>query len=271
MQNQTYLSKDQIRKMAPSAFAENPYHTTSDKYVFVPTIEVVNAMESIGFYPVSARQSRVTKKNVKKEGYQKHVITFETKGDNIIRVGDSSVRIMLTNSSDGLQSFMLDAQVHRKVCDNGLIVGDSMIESVQCRHMGENVIKDITDGTQRIIEQVPLISDVVSDWSKMQLNKDEQSLYAKAALQLKYENLDESPIQSIDLARPRRYGDEGNDLWTAFNKAQDWMINGGVKGYNEKTRKRVTTKPVTSIDANRKINKALFEITSFFADRKNAV
>jgi hypothetical protein len=52
------LSDDQIRRYAPSVFADRPWQAMSDLYSFVPTSDVVSAMRQNGFVPVKAMQSR---------------------------------------------------------------------------------------------------------------------------------------------------------------------------------------------------------------------
>lgn len=51
------LSNDQLMKAAPSIFATQPWHAMSEKYFFIPTIDIVNKMRGEGFQPYSAMQS----------------------------------------------------------------------------------------------------------------------------------------------------------------------------------------------------------------------
>jgi hypothetical protein len=57
-------------------------------------------------------------------------------------------------------------------------------------------------------------------------------------------------------------------LWTVFNRVQEAMIRGGVRGHNRFTGKSFTSKPITAIDANIKLNKELFSTVQMMADLK---
>jgi hypothetical protein len=52
------LTNDMIRARAPSAFAETPHDSRSERYAFIPTSQVIDAMRNEGFLPVFAAQSR---------------------------------------------------------------------------------------------------------------------------------------------------------------------------------------------------------------------
>ena len=51
--------------------------------------------------------------------------------------------------------------------------------------------------------------------------------------------------------------DRAPDLWTTFNRVQENIIKGGVRGRNA-TGKRVTTRAVNGIDQDIKLNRALW-------------
>jgi hypothetical protein len=54
----TALSNEQLRSIAPSIFATQPYDKVSDRYSFIPTIDVVEKMRTEGFAPFSVTQSK---------------------------------------------------------------------------------------------------------------------------------------------------------------------------------------------------------------------
>lgn len=66
----------------------------------------------------------------------------------------------------------------------------------------------------------------------------------------------EPPVSAERIIQPRGWYEKGNDLWTAFNIVQDDLIKGGVPGRKAKG-KRITTRPVTGIDGDIKLNQAL--------------
>ena len=59
MRNQfEHLSFDEMHSLAPSIFAETPHESRSDRYVYIPTIQIVEGMMKEGFLPFSAMQAR---------------------------------------------------------------------------------------------------------------------------------------------------------------------------------------------------------------------
>ena len=51
------LNNDELKKLAPSLFQDQPYHEVSSKYHFIPTIEVVEQLRDKNWYPVSVNEA----------------------------------------------------------------------------------------------------------------------------------------------------------------------------------------------------------------------
>jgi hypothetical protein len=51
-----------------------------------------------------------------------------------VAVGDSLVEVVLVNSHDGTSSYKLMAGIFRLVCWNGMVVSESMQDSIAVRH-----------------------------------------------------------------------------------------------------------------------------------------
>ncbi len=51
---QTPLTIDQIAQYAPSALATRPHESRSDRYTYIPTVNVIEGMMRAGFQPFSA-------------------------------------------------------------------------------------------------------------------------------------------------------------------------------------------------------------------------
>jgi len=70
------LTNEEIIKLAPSAGAQTPHEMVSDRYSFVPTIQAVDMLRSVGWLPVSVKQAGV--RNDDRNGFQKHIIRFKS-------------------------------------------------------------------------------------------------------------------------------------------------------------------------------------------------
>jgi hypothetical protein len=257
--NQSPLSNDQLFRIAPSIFASEAHESTSERYEFLPTIDVVEALRAEGFQPVQAFQAR-TRIADRKE-FVKHTIRFQHESVGFKEVGDSKFQILLQNSHLGSSAFQISAGVYRLVCANGMVVADSVLDTHKVRHTGRLATLDnVIEGTYRIVDGVEGVEGQILDWQGRQLSAPAQQAFARAALQLRWDK-DEAPIAAEQLNQPRRLADKGDDLYTTFNRVQESLIRGGNRGRNAQGN-RTTTREVKSIDENSRINKALWTLAT---------
>lgn len=52
------LSDDQLRGLAPSAFAVGKHESRSERYTYIPTSAVIDGLRANGFAPTFAKQGR---------------------------------------------------------------------------------------------------------------------------------------------------------------------------------------------------------------------
>lgn len=269
------LTNDQLRRAAPSIFATQPWHGVSDKYAFIPTIDIVDALREEGFMPVLATQSPA--RIAGKGDYTKHMLRFRREQDMLPRVVDGNAHhiyakgqqpevpeIVLVNSHDRSSGFNINAGLYRLVCSNGLVVQSASFDSIRVRHMGANTKDEVIEGSFRIIEEMPVILEQMAEMKQVKLEPEQQRAYAEAALQLRWP-LDDagsatSPVMPGDLLRVRRIEDAGNDLWSTFNRVQENFIKGGLRGVGT-TGKRLRTRAIKSVGEDLRLNKALWTLT----------
>lgn len=258
------LSNDQLYRLAPSVFAQEHAGGLSEKYRFVPTIDVLEALRSEGFQPVGVATSR--SKTDDGRDYVKHTLRLRREQDLGITlkrggaVGQCVPELALTNSHNGTSGFILDAALHRLVCSNGLVCADSQ-GSLRYRHTGKDDLTGrILEGAYEIVEDFPLIADKVEEWSSIQLDQSQRLAFARAALPLRFDADPVSgayPVDAEQLLYPRRYGDRGTDAFTVFNVTQEALIRGGLYA-GRKNGRRQTTRRVTSVDRDLKLNRSLW-------------
>ena len=122
------LTNDQLRQMAPAIFSTSAKLDVSDKYKFLPTIEVVDGLRAAGWQPVKATEQRVN--TLERQGFQKHQLRFRRQDDLglVTKVGDVFPEIVLVNSHDRSSAYQLHAGLFRLACSNGMVVSDSTFE-----------------------------------------------------------------------------------------------------------------------------------------------
>jgi len=261
----TPLDNAMLMRMAPSIFALEPYHKMSDKYGFVPTIDVIEAMRSEGYQPFRAFEARTRIDD--KHGYVKHLIRLRH-ADAAPMKGDLFPEIILVNSHDGASAYQMHAGLFRLVCSNGMIVADSTFEKVSIRHSG-SVLEEAMRAAFAIGGEVPRIQDQVEQFQAITLTPNEQGIFAEAALSLRYPEA--PPINPVQLLNSRRYEDKDLSLFTTLNKVQENIVKGGIHGQSQgRTRRRMTTRAITGVDQDVKLNKALWLMAERMAELKQA-
>jgi len=257
----TPLDDNQLRRIAPSIFAEHPHESRTERYGYIPTIAVLDGLRREGFQPFMVAQSRCRDEG--KTEYTKHMLRLRHPGQIM---GEMTPEIVLINSHDGTSSYQMMAGIFRLVCQNGLVAGD-VVEDIRVRHSGGNIVDDVIEAAYEVVDGFDRVAGSIEEMRATSLTLPEKIAFADAALALKYE--DRAPIAAQQLLRPRRSEDADNNLWATLNLCQENLVKGGLKGRSASGR-RTTTRPVRSIDGDVRLNKALWILADRMAELKRA-
>lgn len=263
MDSNLILSTDEIRKAAPSVFAEQPAPTRSQRYAFIPTSQVVDALQQNNWLVTKAMESR-TKIEANK-GFTRHMLRFRQNLGSLLNVGDSRIEIVLVNSHNGTSAYSLSMGLFRLVCSNGMVVADSLFQSIRIMHTG-NIVNDVLNASADIIARAPKVLDTVREWGQIHLTAGEQLALAESAHQVRFP--EGSAIKPDQLLRVHRHADNGNSLWQTFNRIQENVIKGGAKAYDPEKQRRVRAREVKNISGNINLNKALWTLGERMAELK---
>ncbi|MEX3920517.1 DUF932 domain-containing protein [Paraburkholderia sp. BR10872] len=257
------LSDDQIGRVAPSIFATGKHESRSGRYTYIPTIDVLRGLRDEGFQPFMVCQT-----NVRDEGkrlHTKHMLRLRH-ADQII--GDEANEIVLLNSHDGTSSYQMLAGVLRFVCQNGMVAGDS-VRDIRIPHKG-NIVRNVIEGAFDVLDGFELIREQKDGMRAVELNREEQHAFARSALALRYDLTDAeapAPVTENQLLAPRRFEDRRDDLWTVFNRVQENLTRGGLHG-RSRCGRSMSTRPITGIDQNVKLNRALWMLADAMRQMK---
>lgn len=245
------LSDEQIMAVAPSIFAEEKHESRSARYTCIPTGDVLRGLRKEGFSPFMVCQARPRDEG--KREHAKHMVRLRHVSQIESREANE---IILLNSHDGSSSYQMLSGVFRFVCSNGMVSGDTLSD-IRIRHKG-NIVDNVIEGAFRVLDDFEQIGGQVVCMKALTLDQGEQNAFAHAALALKYDTeLAPAPVTESQVLRPRRAEDAASDLWTTFNRVQENMIKGGLRGRNATGQVR-QTREVTGIDQNIKLNRALW-------------
>ncbi|MHB0670441.1 DUF932 domain-containing protein [Roseomonas mucosa] len=270
----TALSDEDIRKLAPSAFAGEAHESRSARYTYIPTAEVIAGMRENGFMPMWAGQART--RDAGRVGHTKHMLRFRHAGAPpaaLRRVGDTFPEIVLLNSHDGTSAYRVMSGVFRLACLNGMIVAERQGAEVRVPHKGD-VVRQVVEGSYEVLDDARRALEAAEAWRGVTLSRDEQRAFGEAARMLRFgdaEGRTGAPITPEQLLAPRRAEDAGDDLWRTFNRVQENAIRGGLTAWGRDAQnrpRRVTSREVTGIDGDVRLNRALWTLTERMAELK---
>ena len=252
LKSNKYLSKDELREIAPSIFSTKPSPEVSKHYSHIPTDKLIDDMKLLGWNVIDAKEVSARQKST--IGYQKHLVVFRN-DDIVINQMPNNIResitsptgyrrtdgtfakknpidtvfpqILLTNSHDGKNAFTFTAGLFRMICENGLVVSTNEFEKVAIRHMGydfEELQKQITE----MVEQLPLTVESMNKMIETKMNQNSIVKFAKDMLAVRFpeDELKRITIDMDEFITPVRPEDKGDDLWSVFNTIQEKIIEG---------------------------------------------
>ena len=247
------LSIETLKQNTPSVFATSPSPKMSQKYTFVPTIEIVENFDREGWKVYSAKQ-------VGSGQYAQHELRLRNGG--LPNVGDSLIEAVIRNSHNGLSAFSVSSGLHRLVCSNGLTVPTSVADSISVKHMkfDMGMVREITD---QFAERLPVIQRSVGKMETTFLEEEKLVDFVNKSALIRWEKGSIPKIDIEDFLRPERDGDVGNSVWKTFNVIQEKFVRGGLK-YQSKKGRFPSMKELKNFQNINKINTNLWELAESY-------
>ena len=243
------LTHDELFRTVPSIFSETKHNSRSERYTYIPTITLLDNLKREGFQPFFACQTRV--RDLSKREHTKHMLRPRREGQI---TGNQVPEIILLNSHDGSSSYQMLPGLFRAVCQNGLICGETFGE-VRVPHKGD-VVERVIEGAYEVLGIFGRVDEKREEMQQMILPPPAQQALAKAALTYRFGD-EHHPVTESQILSPRRWQDESPDLWTTYQRIQENLIKGGLRGRNAQGRNQ-QTRAVRGIDGDVKLNRALW-------------
>lgn len=251
---------------APSIFSPRPMAGVSARYTFVPTTEIVQALRERDWVPVWVEQQRVRKEA--RHGFQKHLVRFRRQ-EQMDTLDEWNPELVLTNSHDASCAYVLQIGIFRRICSNGLVVSDDSFEAIRFRHAGLQP-EAVVQASFQILEFVPKLGTLIDRFRNRLLTERESLDFAAQALLLRYDTLDQAPIQPATLLMRRRIEDQSNDLWTTFSCLQEHLVRGGLSdGRRDRRGHSRSVRSLRGIDSRVSLNKRLWQIAENLSAAQN--
>lgn len=229
--------------------------STSVKYRFISTRDVIEAFSRRGFTVASSRQAYVRRPD--KQGFQHHVVQLRPTDTALLNVGDSELRVIITNSHCGSAALTLTLGLYRLVCSNGLAVSNGTFESVRVKHIGQGLDQQVAEYIERITIAAESLRFAVASMQNRSLSRFEQMCFAQSIIEKRFteEQRAARPNLINDVLTSRRHEDSDNTLWSVYNRVQENIIKGFTSS-DDGNRVR----GVKSIDRDLKLNQELWTL-----------
>jgi Domain of unknown function (DUF932) len=249
------MTIEQIKSTAPAIFATKPSPKMSDKYVFVPTMDILDNFQKQGWELSSVKQTGLGVHGV-------HELRLRNGG--LPKVGDCLVEAIIRNSHNGMATFSVSAGLHRLVCSNGLTVPTSLSESFNLRHQRFD-LDEVKQLTESFAERLPIIQSSVDRMMTKVLTTPEKIQFVKQAINTRWKTgTVPATLDVMAIMYPKREEDKKNDLWTVFNVVQENFIRGGLE-YTSSRGRKTSSKGLKSIMAVNQVNTKLWDLAEQFS------
>lgn len=257
---------EDIRNHAPAVLTEHKSPHVSDRYSYVPTYELLEAFDKLGWSPTYVRQQGSS-------NYSRHMVRLNNPDLGFMPLHRDKVRpqIVLDNSHNGISPAQIHVGLFRLVCTNGLVVAmPGMFTSVRLRHIGIDM-KELKELVEVVANQYNIIGSHIGDMQQVVLNKDQQEEFVIRAFAAREPMVFIRDDGTIDMKKattivnpsriiePVRGEDKNNDLWSTFNIIQERLVKGM---FDRQTMNGRRTKPRGINNASRHLdfNIKLWEI-----------
>jgi hypothetical protein len=246
----TPMTLEMIKSTAPSVFATKPSPKVSNKYVFVPTIDIMENFQREGWDLASVRQ-------MGKSEFGIHELRF--RNGELPKVGDTLIEAVIRNSHNGMATFSVSAGLYRLVCSNGLSVPTSVCDRFNLRHTNFD-LGEVKRLTETFAERLPIIQNSVDRMMSRELSDDEKIKFVIKSTEMRWEmGSVPTTLNLEDFLTPNREEDKGDSLWKVFNVVQEKFIRGGVD-YAGQSGRKTGLKGLKNIIAVNHVNTKLWEI-----------
>lgn len=263
-----FMTKEEMHAKAPYIFSKTPTNPgVSERYVMADTETIIDDFEKLGWGVVECKQQRANKRsNIRSfhmVALQNPNVFITKEGNNGAEEVDCYPRIILQSSHDGFHSFKFMVGMFRCICENGLVIATEQFESISVRHINydfEELRRIVATAIENIKEQVLIMNEMKGT----ELSDKQKKEFAIAALKIRKGMKDDDKLtisdkEVMDILKPLRTEDEGNDVWSVFNVLQEKMIKGIFNFGITKKGKHRKARPITGAAKDIEVNQNLFK------------
>lgn len=224
----------------PAFFAKRAKPTLSEHYTFVDSSAIAESLAKHGWEPREAfyrKPSTRAKSNENTDPlYKKHCVRYHNPSYKLRGKRGDRPEIIVDNSHDGSSAAIFRAGIFSMVCANGMTVAEETYDSFRLRHdnptlrrYGAQFMDAVVDS---VVSNVSDVMEVPQRWANIEVDAHHRLNFYKKAGELRDLEMHTHHYRQFDV--PQRDDDIDHDLWTVFNRTQEYLVKGGLSKYTVK-------------------------------------
>lgn len=253
-----------IKAQAPSVFTMTRHPTrTSDRYIHIPTPDVLDMFEREGWITVKAAQARSRGEDGR--AYDTHTLRLRHVSsllDGALKVNDTFPEIVWRNSHNGGRTAQMLSGLFRLACSNGMVVSMGDVMAKRFRHSGDNVMEAVLENGVWVVKQAQSAQNASKKMSTIMMSKAQQLTFVHQISEAIAGDKMRFPLEQ--LLAVRRDEDAKDTLWNVFNRAQENVMRGGMNLTSENGRPS-RSRAIVNADRDIKINAAMWAVAEKWA------
>lgn len=196
------------------------------KPFYIETLDAVKMLQNEGWLLKGVAEHRGKNRKISSHYAQLHHPDFSVK--NKQGKTEALASITLSNSCNGAKPLNMNLGAFRMICSNGAIAFDRAAES-SIKHTEIN-FRELPQFVAKMNNKAMILANEINEMKHKQLSIEDMKKFAFQAARLRFENEDDINVE--DILRVNRIEDEGNDLWTVFNRIQESLTH-DVTNFNQ--------------------------------------
>ncbi len=260
------LTEAEMNHYAPSLFAKDKHDRCSDRYTYIPTIDIVQGLRKEGWEPYAVSQGGA--RDPARKGFTKHMVRMRRPNEEVVALGDTLAELIIRNAHDRTSSYMMNCGWFRLACLNGMMVADKNHPefSIKFPHIG-NIIEAVRASSYKVIEQMDIAQKQILTMKKTILSLKQARAFAEKAINARFgeDNPIKEALTADSVMKANRHEDVGSDVWSTFNRIQENLTKGGLTYYvpaEDNQTRRNTTRQLTGVSADSRLNLRLWSLAA---------
>lgn len=221
------------------------HHSRSEKYLVIPTREVLDVFQEMGFTYNEDSLWKVKARKQSRQGKGKHMITLrhpELQVDVSLR-NELIPQMYLWNSYDGSSKLKLVIGFYRHVCSNTMAFGTGIVDPIVFKHVAGMNNKEIRKGLlmdtiKNAAKRFEEMSQHIINLKQVELTDRQKLAFARRMVEIRLlgtlnpeVTLESKGISVSDktirefILKPNRVEDQGDSAWLVANVVQENLLS----------------------------------------------